>query len=169
MLSSTTGIIHFAASIAALITGTLILWKIKGNKVHQQLGYAYTSTMFIVLVTSFMIYRLHGSFGILHWFAVISSLTLLGGMVPMWLKKPNTYLYYHFSFMYWSIIGLYCAFVAEIFTRIPIIYELDQDIATVFYAMVGIATALVGGIGSIYFRKLKPRWSELCDAFQQSD
>ncbi|NNC46146.1 MAG: hypothetical protein HKN99_09710 [Winogradskyella sp.] len=159
MLSSTTGIIHFIASIVALISGTIILAQTKGTQRHKQIGYTYCVSMLIVLVTSFMIYRLHGSFGILHWFAVISSLTLVGGMLPMLLKRPKNYISYHFSFMFWSVIGLYCAFVAEIFTRIPLIYEIDADVVGIFYAMVGIAAGLVGGIGSIFFRRYKQKWS----------
>lgn len=159
MLSSPIGIIHFIASIAALISGTAVLAKHKGTKIHKQLGYVYILSILIVLATSFMIYRLHGTFGILHWFAVISSLTLLGGMLPMFLKKPKNYISYHFSFMYWSVIGLYCAFMAEIFTRIPLIYTIDADVVGIFYAMVGLASGLVGGIGAIYFKRFKKRWS----------
>ncbi len=109
-------------------------------------------------MTSFMIYRLHGKFGVLHWFAIISSIVLIGGILPMIFKKPKNYFSYHFSFMYWSVIGLYCAFAAEMLTRMPIWLDLKENIAVIFYAMVGIATALVGGIGSIYFRKYKQKW-----------
>lgn len=161
MLDSATGIIHFVASLTALITGTMVLANTKGTRRHKQIGYGYVLSMTVVLGTSFMLYKLHGSFGVLHWFAVISSLTLLGGMIPMFLKRPKNYLGLHFAFMYWSVIGLYCAFAAEILTRIPFVFEVEENILAVFYAMVGIATAMVGGIGSIYFRRYKSRWVKL--------
>ncbi|WP_299209306.1 DUF2306 domain-containing protein [uncultured Dokdonia sp.] len=158
MFSSVVGSIHFVASVIALISGTIVLCGMKGTKIHKKVGYIYAVSMLVVVSTSFMIYRLHGRFGILHWFSVVSSLSLLGGMLPMLLKKPKNYMAYHFSFMYWSVIGLYCAFCAEIFTRIPIWLVLDKNVAVLFYAMVGVSTAVVGGIGSIYFRKYKHTW-----------
>lgn len=117
MLSNVIGITHLITSIIALIAGSLVLKNSKGTKTHKKIGYVYTIAMAIVLLTSFMIYRLHGSFGMLHWFAVVSSITLMAGMVPILLKKPNNYLSLHFSFMYWSVIELYCAFFAEVLTH----------------------------------------------------
>ncbi|WP_378172560.1 DUF2306 domain-containing protein [Aquimarina sp. SS2-1] len=167
MFLSSIGIVHFAASVISLASGTLVLRKSKGTKAHRQLGYLYTVSMLIVLTTSFMLYRLHGTFGILHWFAVISSLTLLCGIIPMFLKRPNGYLKLHLSFMYWSVIGLYCAFFAEVLTRIPFILKLDKNILTIFYLLVGAATAIVGGLGSVYFRKHKDSWIHMVDNFEK--
>ena len=161
MLSDTTGIVHFVAAILALITGTMVLVKLKGTKRHKILGYAYSINMLLLLITSFMMYNLNGNFNIFHWFAVISSLSLLGGMLPMLLKWPGKYLSFHFSFMYWSVIGLYCALAAEVLTRIPNYIDFKENIVAIFYALVGVATALVGGIGSIYFRKYKKKWEIL--------
>jgi len=161
MFSSVIGIIHFAASILALLSGTLVLYYTKGTLKHKIIGHTYAFSMLVVLVTSFMIYRLHGKFGVLHGFAVISSIALLGGMLPILFKWPKHYFTYHFSFMYWSVIGLYCAFAAEVLTRIPIWFGLAHNIAIIFYLMVGIATALVGGIGSRYFRKYKYKWEKM--------
>lgn len=159
MLSNVIGITHLIASIIALIAGSLVLKNFKGTKTHKKIGYVYTIAMSIVLLTSFMIYRLHGTFGMLHWFAVVSSITLLAGMIPMFLKKPSHYLNLHFSFMYWSVIGLYCAFFAEVLTRIPFLLEVDDNIVVIFYAMVGVATGVVASIGSFYFRRFKKKWN----------
>ncbi len=167
MLSGSIGIIHFVAAILALLTGTMVLASRKGTAKHRKLGYSYSVTMGIVLATSFLLYNLHGRFGILHWFAVVSSVTLLAGMIPMFLKRPKQYLKLHLAFMYWSVIGLYCAFFAEILTRIPHLFELDEDVFVVFYSMVGLATGLVGGIGSIYFRKYKKRWDMLAENWKK--
>ena len=125
MISNSIGIGHLIASILALIAGSSVLKNPKGTKTHKQIGYIYTVAMSIVLISSFMIYRLHGTFGI----------------------------------MYWSVIGLYCAFFAEVLTRIPFILEVEDNIAVIFYAMVGVATAIVASIGSFYFRRFKKKWN----------
>ena len=161
MFSNTTGIVHLIASVIALLTGTLVLSITKGTAIHKKVGYLYAVAMAVLLGTSFMIYRLHGTFGILHIFSVISSLTLLAGIVPMMLKKPKRYFSYHVSFMYWSVIGLYCAFCAEVFTRIPFLFEVEEHLFSIFYALVGISAGLVGGIGSRYFRKYKASWENI--------
>ena len=160
MLSGSTGIIHFAVAILSLIFGTLILYKNKGTISHKRIGYAYTVCMLILLVTSFMIQNL-ASFGILHWLALLSSVTLIFGMIPVITKFPKrNYLSFHMSFMYWSVIGLYCAFAAEIFTRIPFMFDFGKDTMNVFYMLLGVSTALVGGMGSFYFKRYKKVWEK---------
>ncbi|MBT8384312.1 MAG: hypothetical protein KJO83_01230, partial [Bacteroidia bacterium] len=129
------GLIHFLSSLLALICGSLILILKKGTKKHKKMGYTYTFSMVILLTTSFMMYRLFNGFGIFHYAAILSAVTLILGMIPVWIKKPRTkWLIRHFSFMYWSVIGLYAAFVSEILTRIP-----DSP----FFSMVGLATVVI--------------------------
>ena len=160
MLSDSISISHFGCSIIALITGTLVLANTKGTLNHKRIGYLYSFSMFVVLVTSFLIYNLHGTFGVLHFFAVVSSLTLLAGLLPMWFKYPKNYMGHHLSFMYWSVIGLYCAFAAEVFTRIPFFFEIEKNILPIFYSLVGVSSAIVAAIGGRYFKKYKDSWME---------
>lgn len=115
--------------------------------------------MVIVCATSFMIYRVHGTFGMLHIFAVISTITLALGMVPLYFKGFKNPVVTHLSWMYWSVIGLYCAFAAEIFTRLPLLLELEHSYG-IFYALVFLSAGLVGMIGSRYFRKKKKVWEQ---------
>lgn len=61
--------------------------------------------------------------------------------------------------MYWIVIGLYCAFFAEVLTRIMFLIEVEDNIAIIFYAMVGVATGLVAGMRSFYFRRFKKKWN----------
>ena len=150
LIHSPTGGVHLAAAILAMIFGTAILMMTKGTKKHKQVGYLYAISMFVMLTTSFFMYGLFGGFGVFHVASIFSSLTLLGGMVPIWRKKPiKTYRSYHFSFMYWSVIGLYAAFFSEVFTRVP---------TTPFFGMVGIATFATCGIGALVFKKKKKEW-----------
>lgn len=147
------GLIHLIVSILALIFGTLVLILEKGTKRHKQIGYAYFVSMLGVIVTAFLIYRLFGRFGIFHITALISLATLLAGMIPAILRKPvNSWFRWHYGFMFWSVIGLYAAFMAESLVRIP---------QTPFFGMVGIATFLVIGIGGVIFGVYQKKWSQM--------
>lgn len=149
IIHDTTGLIHTVFASTSLVFGTLILWMQKGTTIHKRVGYAYVFSMGIMLITAFMIYRLFDGFGIFHFFAIVSTISLIGGMVPAIGRFPkNGWLDLHFSFMYWSVIGLYAAFISEIMTRIP-----NADMR-----MLGIAMLLVFVPGSIYFRKLMNKW-----------
>ena len=87
IVSGTTGLIHLIASIIALITGLFVLTTTKGTKTHKQIGYVYSISMVLLNLTAFMIYKLYGKFGIFHWFAVVSCLTLFAGLYPVLTKK----------------------------------------------------------------------------------
>ena len=146
----TIGLIHLLSACLALITGTMVLAMKKGTDTHIKIGYAYAVSMVIVVATAFMIYRLFGRWGIFHWAALVSGATLAGGMIPVILRKPKgSWLGLHFSFMYWSVIGLYAAFVSEVVTRVP---------ESPFFGMVGIGTGIVVTAGGIYFYFGKHKW-----------
>jgi len=121
----TTGWIHFASSILALITGTWIVLTQKATQLHKRVGYVYVVSMTLVIITSFMIYRLFDGFGIFHGFALLSTFALVGGMLPM-LKKQRTNkdLEQHATVMGWSVVGLYCALISEICARIEFNYAM---------------------------------------------
>ncbi len=145
---STTGLIHLIAACCALIAGTVVLVIRKGAKKHKVWGYIYIAAMSIMLITSFMIYKLFNGFGIFHFFAIISSATLIGGMVPLFFKWKKGVVY-HLSFMYWSLIGLYAALASEICTRIPE----APSVPALF-----LSTMAVMGIGNLLWRKNKQKW-----------
>lgn len=150
LFGDTYGFIHLIASVLALITGFMVLVMKKGTKRHVNVGYIYVLSMALLIATSFMIYRLFNGWGIFHYTSIISLITIALGMIPIWTKKPlNKWKYLHFSFMYWSVVGLYAAFAAEILTRIP---------ETPFFGMVGIATGVIMLIGGIYFGMNKTKW-----------
>jgi len=161
LVSGLTGQVHLIASVIALFTGLFVLVTTKGTKQHKQIGYVYAIAMIVLNITAFMIYRLYGKFGIFHWFAVISCLTLFAGLYPVIAKTSKNYLLSHFNFMYWSVIGLYAAFMAETFSRLPkiVLSETGQPM-TIFYKLIGVAIALVMGIGVFFFIKYKPIWTK---------
>lgn len=152
-ITSEIGLIHFIVSMLSVVFGTAILLMEKGTKRHKQIGYAYVFSMLGVIITSFMMYRLFGKFGIFHIAALVSAITLSLGMIPAILRKPaKTWFSLHFSFMYWSVIGLYAAFAAEMMVRIP-----QQP----FFRMVGFASFGVALLGGIFMAIYKKRWSQM--------
>ncbi len=148
------GLIHLIASIIALASGTLVLLLKKGSKRHKQVGYVYVASMVVLIMTAFSIYRLFGGFGIFHLAALGSTVTLLGGMVPVITKRPKNWLGMHFAFMYWSVMGLYAAFFAETLTRVP---------ETPFFGMVGIATFVVMLLANLLYKKYSKQWQAAFD------
>ncbi len=160
-ITSYTGLIHFIASIIALLLATFVLILPKGTSKHKIIGKLYTLAMLVVLTTAFMTYRLFGTWGIFHWTAIVSGLTLICGLIPIFTKRPTkNYKSLHFSFMYWSIMGIYGAFVSETLVRMPKIVVESGKPNSVFYNIAGIGTALVMGLGAYFFIKLKPKWDK---------
>lgn len=161
IISNNTGLIHLIVSIITLLTGTLNLILVKGTVLHKRIGQVYAVAMIVLLVTAFMMYNLFGTWGIFHWTAVISTLTLFGGLFPILTKRPaNNYVLLHFSFMYWSVIGLYGAFVSELFVRLPKMVVENGTPNNTFYIMMNIGIFLTMGLGAFFFIKLKPKWDK---------
>ncbi len=151
LIHSPVGWIHVVAAVLSLLLGTFVLVAEKGTPLHKQTGYAYAVMMVVVNITAFGLYGLFGRFGIFHVAAIISLATLAAGMVPVIVKKPVHWISLHFSFMYWSVIGLYAAFISEMITRIP---------DTPFFGMLGIATFGAMLVASLLFRKYQKRWQK---------
>lgn len=157
----TIGLVHLLSAVLALITGTMILMMKKGSRNHKRVGYVYVACMTLLLITAFMIYRLWGGWGLFHYAALVSSVTLLGGFVPILFRYPRkSYIALHFSFMYWSVMGLYGAFFAEIMTRLPNLLYGETGPDTMFFNFLGITVGVVMTIGGIYFCKNKERWEK---------
>ncbi len=149
LVSGDTGLIHFIGASIALLSGTWVILTPKGTVIHETVGYLYAVSMTIMLTTSFMLYNLFGEFAIFHYFSVVSTLTLAGGMIPAITRRKTTWVHYHLAFMYWSVMGLYAAFVAEIITRVP---------STPFFGMLGVAIFIVMTFAYLFWFKYKKNW-----------
>lgn len=157
LTSGLTGSFHLFVSILAMITGVMVLCMQKGTKTHKQIGYVYVVAMVLVNLTAFMIYRLFGGLGIFHFFAIVSLLTLFAGMYPILKRTGKNYIYRHFIFMYWSVVGLYCAFCAEVLTRTPSLLNI-QNSWRLFSILTGVSILIVMLIATFVFKKYKPIW-----------
>ncbi len=160
LVSNEIGLVHLIVSIFALIFGSWVLMARKGTRAHRRIGYAYAVSMILLIATALMIYRLFGRFGVFHVAAIASAITLSGGMIPViWRRPKNSWLNLHFNFMYWSVFGLYAAFVAEMAVRLPIRTAFSSP--TTFFIMVGVATFSTMMVGQIIFFKNKKKWETI--------
>lgn len=144
IIQSNVGLFHTLVAIVAMITGLVVIFNTKGTKFHKRVGYIYVVAMVLLNVTAFFIVNF-GGFSLFHFFAIISLLTIIGGMVPA-LLQINNWLAYHYYFMSWSVVGLYCAFWAEVGTRF--VGNMKE-----FWWAVAIATFVTAGIGSLIINK----------------
>jgi len=117
---TTLGAAHFAAAVAALALGLVVLIEAKGTLTHRLIGCGYVAAMLILNVTALGLYRLTGQFGPFHALALVSLATVTTGVTVVWRRGPN-WLRRHYYFMAWSYVGLLAAACAEAMTRLPVL------------------------------------------------
>lgn len=148
---STLGWIHTIFGIVALMAGTAVIFLNKGDRWHRTLGHVYLTNMIALNVSALFIYRLYGHFGSFHWMALGSLLTLIGGMVPVFTRRPKgRWLELHAAFINGSYVGLVAATAAEITSRIP-------GTENAFGAVVAGTTILVIAVGFYLIRRYLPQ------------
>lgn len=141
---STIGYIHLFFAIVSMITGIIVILNIKGTVFHKRVGYVYVINMLLLNISSFFISNFNG-FSIFHFFAIVSLLTIFAGMYAV-LKKTKSWIYKHYYYMAWSVVGLYCAFWSEVGTRFV------NNVQDFWWAVV-IATFLTAFIGARIINK----------------
>ncbi len=151
LIYSTWGAIHLLAATSSLVLGTAVLLVPKQNPFHKPAGYAYLAGMALMITTAFGIYRQYGGFGIFHVAALLTGLTLLARMLPVfWKKRVRHWLRWHYGFMYLSVLELYIALVAELLVRTP---------GATFGRVAALSSAVVlipGGL--LFFTRLAKSW-----------
>ncbi len=144
-----TGLIHIGFALAALGSGLVVVLRPKGTAPHRHVGRIYAASMIGLNGTALMIYRLFGGFGPFHVFALISLVTVAGGLVPVIRRRPRgRWVEHHAYWMTWSYVGLLAAAVSEITTRVP---------SSPFWWMVFGSTLLVVAIGQRLISSHVPR------------
>ena len=76
LIGNSAGLIHLIASSLAMVTGSLVLILKKGTKLHKR-RVMYVFSMVILLITAFMIFRLFNGWGVFHYTALLSTVTIL--------------------------------------------------------------------------------------------
>lgn len=147
------GAAHFAAAVAALAFGSVVLIERKGTQSHRIVGAAYVAALVITNVTALGVYRLTGALGPFHALALISLAILARGVIAVLRRRPGWLLTHYYS-MAWSWIGLFAAACAEVVARVPLDIVRDGgDGVTVGL----ICTAAFIAIGFILLPRLRAR------------
>jgi uncharacterized membrane protein len=134
----------------AVVLGTLVLTNRKGTNLHKRIGYGYVVSMLVVNVTAFGLYQLTGRFGPFHLAAIVSLVSVLAGTLPLYFKaKFPSWKVLHFTYLYYSVIGLYAALCSEIIVRVPGIR---------FWWSIAIATFLTMLVGVVFFQSRRTSW-----------
>ena len=157
------GWLHTALATAALVLGLGVVLRRKGTRSHRWLGRAYAVCMFGVVGTAFAIYNLYGRFGPFHWAAVISLVTLTGGLVPVLLRRPRRrWLAVHLGFMSYSYIGLVAALASEALTRLPVRRAIGEATGgtqpLVFTFTVGTVSLMIFVVGGVIAHRASNRY-----------
>jgi len=156
MIRSITGLIHTIAAGCALVSGLVIFRRPKATLFHRALGYTYSSSMVILIVTAFFIYHLTKSFNVLHIFAIVACPPLILGLSAAMTQRPKgQWLMRHYYWMGWSYVGLCAALLAEVATRIvmPYVYVHFGWRSKAFFIIVGVASFVVSGFGGYFIER----------------
>ena len=149
LIHSPTGAFHVITALMALLSGTLILLIRKGTRNHKRWGYIFISSMLMVNGSAFFLYGLFGTFGPFHGAAVFSMASIIIGIHPLFNRRNPRWLRRHLYGLYFSIFGLYAAFVSEILTRI---------IHGHFFLLIGLASVSVVSIGGVIITNKSEEW-----------
>ena len=122
------GALHTLSATIALIVGLIVLLSKKGTGEHKKLGYIYVLSMLILNISAIPITNMSGSIGLFHVFILISLPTIITAIyIPLFMRNKPNWVSMHFSFMYWSYVGLVAAFINEVMVRLPaIIFVADK-------------------------------------------
>ncbi|MDE0807034.1 MAG: DUF2306 domain-containing protein [Longimicrobiales bacterium] len=153
------GQVHTAFSLIGVFAGGIVFLMTKGTRWHRTFGHIYFTAMTGMIVTSFSIYDLTGSFNGLHWAALLSAITLGSGLLHVLTRRPkNNWMVWHSNWMSWSYVGLIAALFAEIVTRIVVPLAapiLDQSqLWSLFWGLV-LLMALVVSVAGLYLIKIQ--------------
>ncbi len=144
IIHSSIGLFHTIMASVAMITGLVVVFNTKGTIFHKRIGYVYVVSMLLLNLSAFFIVNF-GGFSIFHFFSIISLATVIAGILPA-IRKTKNWFGYHYYFMSWSVVGLYCAFWSEVGTRF--VKNMQQ-----FWWAVALATIITILIGNSIIKK----------------
>jgi len=100
---------HVLAAFSALLLGAAVLLAPKGTQTHRVIGTIYVVALVLVNVAALSLHR-ENAFGIFHWLAVASLVTIGVGLTPVLLgRRSPPVIATHAYCMTWSYAGLVAA------------------------------------------------------------
>lgn len=152
MTHGSLGDVHLIAAFVALAAGGWVFLIPKGTRWHRTLGHLYVTAMVVLNASALGIYRLTGSFGPFHVFALVALGTLAMAMGTVLLRRPRKkWIEAHAGWMAGSYMGLAAAFVAETSTRLLMPWVAGRYEGTavwvVFWSAVAVTSLATIGAG----------------------
>ena len=133
-------IAHVVAALSALIAGAVVLFLPKGTHTHRAIGTAYVVALVLVNVAALSLHR-EDVFGVFHWLAVASLVTIAVGLSPLLLgKRSSSVIATHAFCMTWSYVGLAAAGCGQLAVAI------GHDLAAWVVPVVIGAVLSIGGV-----------------------
>lgn len=100
---------HVAAATSGLVLGAVVLVRGKGTSAHRAIGGVYAGILVLVNAAALGLHR-DATFGVFHWLAVVSLVTLVVGLTPLLLgRRSGPAIATHAYCMTWSYAGLVAA------------------------------------------------------------
>ena len=107
---------HTAIGCLALLAGLFVFLFNKGTRLHKTIGWVYVISMYLLCFTSFFIFKLFDGFGVFHVMAIVSTVTMTSGFIPVLLRrKLKGWFIGHYKGMLFSYMGLVMATNSHLF------------------------------------------------------
>jgi uncharacterized membrane protein len=137
------GWVHFAASLAALAVGMLVLLRPKGTPVHKRRGRVYALTVLVTSLTALGIYR-RGIFFFPHWLAIAALIVTTLGVLAAHFKTPQkAWLHLHLTCLLTSLYILVGGGVNEMFLRVDALRRLAPTLNAPVVGLTHLAVIIV--------------------------
>ena len=114
------GWLHTITCIAAMFTGAVALFAVKGSVDHKKWGRWYIYTMISTNISALLIYP-DGVFNMFHWMAVGTLAAVLLGWYGAARQRSAIWAYTHLTCMIWSYYMLYGGLINEAFLRVAVL------------------------------------------------
>jgi uncharacterized membrane protein len=105
---------HILAATSGLLLGAVVLVRRKGTASHRRIGAGYAVALLLVNVAALFVHR-NATFGVFHWLALLSLVTLALGLLPMLAgRRTRAVIDVHAFSMSGSYAGLAAAGVGQL-------------------------------------------------------
>lgn len=112
--------VHTLFGFVALVAGAWNLIATKGTRRHRLVGWVYVGAMTGLLITSFGIFEVFGSFGPFHILSLVSGGALAFAIYfPLRRARYTHWLVHHYMWITYSYVGLVMATGSHLFAYGP--------------------------------------------------
>ncbi len=112
------GAFHFLCSLIGMLSGVVVLFRIKGTTFHKRIGYVFVTALIGVNLSALFIYDFNnGAISVFHFLIPVSLFFLGFGIIPMFGKRKPNALNRHIIGMNGEVLGLWAAGATEFFVR----------------------------------------------------